>query len=131
SAGALTFAARRLQGHPVRFLLTRRSGSHGPLERALEPVGLERLEVGALTLGAVRRLLWERLSLTVPRRTLRQAFEASGGNALIVLELGRIFAERGPPEIGAELPVPDVVEDLFGARVTGLSRPVRRLLLAV
>jgi AAA ATPase domain len=42
SADAVTFAARRLDGEPVRFLLTRRPRVPAQLERALGP-GLQRL----------------------------------------------------------------------------------------
>jgi hypothetical protein len=39
--------------------------------------------------------------------------------------------ERGTPGIGDEIPVPDGIDDLLGARVAGLSVPVRKLLLAL
>ena len=42
-----------------------------------------------------------------------------------------MLAERGPPDLGEELPVPDSVEELLGTRVTGLSEAAGRLLLAV
>src|SRR5262249_29261369 len=38
---------------------------------------------------------------------------------------------RGIPEIGADLPLPDALADLFAARVAGLAEPMRRALLAV
>jgi DNA-binding CsgD family transcriptional regulator len=47
------------------------------------------------------------------------------------LELGRALLERGVPEVGAVLPVPEVLEELFGARVAALAPKVRRALLAV
>ena len=53
------------------------------------------------------------------------------GNPLFALELGRALVERGLPEIGEDIPVPDAVEDMLGTRVARLSGPVRRLLLAV
>src|SRR5439155_16256669 len=80
SAEALTFATRRLLDHPVRFLLARRSGPASTFERALEPFGVEPLELGPLSLGAIRLLLSERLGLTLPRRILRQVSESSRGN---------------------------------------------------
>jgi len=61
----------------------------------------------------------------------RQVFEASGGNPLFAVELGRAALERGMPEIGAALPVPAVLGELFGARVQALPPQVRRALLAV
>jgi DNA-binding NarL/FixJ family response regulator len=131
SADALAFAARRLGQVPVGFLATARSRRSGSLELALENVGLERLEIEPLSLGATRRLLSERLGLSLPRRVLRRVFETTGGTPLFALELGRLLAERGLPDIGDELPVPDVVEDLLGARVASLPVEARRVLLAV
>src|SRR5262249_28454183 len=63
-------------------------------------------------------------------RVLRQVFESAGGNPLFALELGRLLGERGTPEIGAELPIPEIVDDVFGPRVEGLSHTARRALLA-
>ncbi len=131
SAEVLAFAARRLDIDAVGFLLARRSGGSTALELALERRGLERLEVVPLSLGAIRRLLSERLGLTVPRHLLRRILEATLGNPLFALELGRTLAERGLPEIGGDIPVPDTVEDLLGTRVARLPASVRRLLLAV
>jgi DNA-binding CsgD family transcriptional regulator len=128
SAEALTFAARRAE--TVRFLLTRRSGDATSLEHVLESAGVERMEVQALSLGATRVLLSRRLGLSLPRHALRRVFELTGGNPLFALELGRMLGERGVPVVGAELPLPPVVDDLFGARIDKLPRPLRRLLLA-
>jgi DNA-binding NarL/FixJ family response regulator len=131
SAETLAFAARRLDGLPVSFLLARRPGAAGELERALERRGLERVVVGPLGLTATGRLLQDRLDLTVRRQLLRRIVDATRGNPLFALELARTLAEQGPPATGEELSVPDVVEDLLGMRVASLSPPVRRLLLAV
>jgi DNA-binding CsgD family transcriptional regulator len=131
SADALTFAARRLAGEDVCFLLARRPGTPSALERALGRGGIDHLDVGPLSFGATRRLLFERLGLSLSRQLLRQIVDATLGNPLFVLELGRVLAERGVPQIGASLPVPDTVEDLLGARVAELPEQNRRLLLAV
>src|SRR5262249_38245389 len=56
--------------------------------------------------------------------------DATLGNPLFALELGRTLVERGPPDVGAEIPFPDTVEDLLGTRVTQLPDVVRRVLLA-
>ena len=131
SAGALVFAARRVAGDDVRFLVSRRDGGRSELERVLEPAGVVRVELGPLSLGAVSGLLAGRLGEPLPRRVVRQVYQASGGNPLFALELGRAVAERGVPEIGAALPVPAVLGELFGARVGGLAPGARRALLAV
>ena len=131
SADALMFAGRRLRGQRVRFLLSTRPGGAEDLERALGRVGIERLGVGALSLGALRRLLSVRLGLTLPRYVMRRVFESTMGNPLFALEVGRMLLEQGLPGIGEELPVPDSVETLLGIRVARLAAPVRRLLFAI
>ncbi len=131
SADALTFAARRLEQEPVGFLLTARTGSGNPVTPIVEAHRAERLDVGAISYGAVRRLLLDRLALGPPRRILRQIHETTGGNPLFALELGRALAQRGYPAIGEELPHVGNVEELLGVRVAGLSKPVRKVLLAV
>jgi DNA-binding CsgD family transcriptional regulator len=131
SAEALVFAARRLEKYPIRFLLARRPGKQTELERAFGALRLRRVELPPLSLGATRALLADRLGLTLPRRVLRRVFDLSGGNPLFALEVGRLLVERGTPEIGADLPVPELVDDLFGERIAALDRPVRRALLAV
>ena len=67
----------------------------------------------------------------MPRHVLRQLYEATLGNPLFVLEVGRTVKEVGLPAAGEDLPVPDAVEDLLGTRVAGLPGAVRRVLLAV
>src|SRR5262249_27121326 len=42
-----------------------------------------------------------------------------------------MLAEQGLPAVGEDLPVPETVEELLGARVKRLPRPMRSLLLAV
>jgi len=130
SADAITFAARRLGGGRVRFLLTRRPRSPTQLERALTP-GLAHLSVGPLSLVPMRHMLADRLHLTLPRQLLQRVFDSTLGNPLFALELGRTLAGQGLPAAGDDLPLPGSVEELLGARVTHLPRPVRRLVLAV
>ena len=120
SAEALGFAARRLDGVPVRFLLARRPRRVGPLERALGRGALARLDVGPLDLDATRGLLAGRLGVSVSRPLLRRVADATLGNPLFALELGRTLAAGGRPAIGAELIVPEAVEDVLGTRVAAL-----------
>ncbi len=130
SADAVAFAARRLRDRPVRFLLTRRPRAASALERALAPE-LDSVEVGPLSLGAIRRMLAEQLGLTLSRQLLRRIYDTALGNPLFALELGRMLVEQGRPASGADLPVPETVEELLGTRVTRLPRAVRTLVLAV
>ena len=131
SAESLAFAARRLDGEPVSFLLARRPTGPSELERVLERRKPDRLHVGPLGLTAIGRLLLDRLELNVRRQLLRRIVDATRGNPLFALELGRSLAERGPPATGQEIPVPLVVEDLLGTRIARLPDAQRRLLLAV
>lgn len=131
SGEALTFAARRLDVATVTFLLARRPARAPALEQALGERKVRDLEVGPLSLGATRRLLSERLGLSLPRHFLRQLVAATLGNPLFSLEVGRMVATYGLPALGEELPVPDTVDDLLGARMARLSPPARRLVLAL
>ncbi len=131
SADSLSFAARRLPGDRVRFLITRRTGRESDLERAIQPDLVERVELAPLSFGATTHLLSERLGPVFTHRVLRQLHVTSHGNPLFALELGRLLVAGGMPEIGAELPVPRVVDDIFGPRVRELPDPVRRAMLAV
>ncbi len=131
SAETLAYAARRLGDAGVRFLLARRSGRATSLEAALEGPGLEHVDVQPLSLGALRRMLRDRLGLSLSRHLLRRIADTTLGNPLFALEVGRTLVDADQSAIGEELPLPDAVEDLLGTRVARLPRPVRRLLLAV
>jgi DNA-binding CsgD family transcriptional regulator len=131
SEDALAFAVRRLADEPAAFLLARRPGPRSELERALDATSLERVEVRSPSLAAIRRMLSDRLGLTLPRHVLRRLYDATLGNPLFVLELGRKVRDDGVPTIGEDLPVPDDVEELLGTRVAGLPDAVRHVLLAV
>jgi DNA-binding CsgD family transcriptional regulator len=131
SLDVLTFLARRLEDEPVAFLLTRRAERPTAVERALERSGLQSLEVGPLRLGSIRRLLIERLGLSVSRHILRRIVDVTLANPLFVLELGRELLATGVPATADELPVPSGIEDLLGMRVGSLSGPLRLLLVAL
>jgi DNA-binding CsgD family transcriptional regulator len=131
SADALAFAARRLEGDAVAFLLAKRPGRATKLEQAIQRRALERVPVGPLSLGATRHMLAERLDLSISRHLLRRMVDSTLGNPLFALELGRTLVEHGLPDIGAEIPLPGAVEDLLGTRVASLPGTERRLLLAL
>ncbi|HZQ66281.1 MAG TPA: AAA family ATPase [Gaiellaceae bacterium] len=131
SAEALAFAARRVEPGAVRLLLTRRPGRPGGVERVVAARSAQLLRIGPLSLGAVRRILSDRLELRLPRQLLRRLVDSTLGNPLFVLEVGRQLTEEGLPVFGRPLPVPDAVEDMLGTRVARLPARSRRLLLAV
>jgi DNA-binding CsgD family transcriptional regulator len=131
SEDALAFAARRIDTEAVAFLLARRPGASSAVERALDGKPLRRLDVRQLSLGATRRILSERLGLSLTRNVLRHVYETTLGNPLFTLEVGRMLAAHEPLEIVEDVPLPDTVEELLGTRIEALPAPMRRLLLAV
>lgn len=130
SQEALAFALRRLDHPDARVLLTMRAGLASPLAEAVERAGADRLELTGLSLGATRRLLSQRLGLTLPRRLLLATHAATQGNPLFALEIGRQLAEHGPAQANEPLPVPEDLPSLVGVRVAALPDGTRELLLA-
>ncbi len=130
SQEALAFAIRRLAGAEVRVLVTARTGARSAVADAAERAGALRLELAGLSLGATRRLLAERLAITLPRRVLIAVHTASRGNPLFALEIGRQLAERGPTTVSEPLPIPEDLPSLVGGRVAALPDNTRELLLA-
>ena len=123
SARALAFALRRLGEKNVRVLLARRlvaGAEASELESALPP---ERVEIGPLSIGAVHRLLSDRLGRSFARQTLLRIHEQSGGNPFFALEIARALdGDLDPLE---PLPVPATLEGLVRVRLTGLPATTR------
>jgi DNA-binding CsgD family transcriptional regulator/tetratricopeptide (TPR) repeat protein len=135
SAFLLEFAARRLRDERLRLLLTSRSEPDAAaplgLDRALGE-RLRRLRVGPLSVGALRRILDERLGLRLPRPALLRLAETAGGNPFFALELARALQRRGGPVVpGAPLPVPRSLHELIGERLAALPAATREALLLV
>ena len=133
SALVLDFALRRLRAEAVAFLLTLRQHDGAPtpleLERAVGPERLTQLPVGPLSLGALHRLLSERLEMVLSRPKLRRLRELSGGNPLFALELGRAF-HRGAIRLEAAEPLPGTLVSIVRDRLMLLPRDTRDALLA-
>lgn len=130
SARALAFALRRLGTARVLLLFARRidDGGSGPsaLERALGAEGMRRLPVGPLSVGALHRFLRDRLGRPFGRQTLLRIHERSGGNPFFALELARVLdADLDPAQ---PLPVPETLEELLRARISGLPASTREAL---
>ncbi|HUK95750.1 MAG TPA: AAA family ATPase [Gaiellaceae bacterium] len=125
SAGVLQIALRRLEDEPVRLLATVRRAPEVTTSLALEAAvpeeRLTRLVLGALSLGALHRLLKERLGLDLTRPELTRLQEASAGNPFFALELGRELVRTGTrPEAGRALPVPESLHELLDGRLARL-----------
>jgi DNA-binding CsgD family transcriptional regulator len=126
SSSALAFALRRLGEVDVRLLFARRVDAQvSSLEQALVEQ-MQRLSLGPLSVGALHRVLVDRLDRSFPRQTLLRIHERSAGNPFFALELARVLdAERDPLE---PLPVPDSSGELVRTRLAGLPGPTREAL---
>jgi len=124
SATVLQFALRRLGDEPIGLLAACRSGQEQmPLElEAIFPQGrVHRVRMGPLSLGALSRLLRDRLDTTFARPTLRRIHGSSGGNPFFALELARALERHGRPlDPGEPLPVPAEVHELARGRLASL-----------
>jgi DNA-binding CsgD family transcriptional regulator len=129
SSGALAFALRRLAASPVLLLLARRvidGGELSELERVLPAERVQRLPVGPLSVGALHRLLQDHFTRPFPRQTLLRIHERSGGNPFFALELARVMdVDVHPLE---PLPVPESLDELVRARLSGLPAATREAL---
>ena len=93
------------------------------LEQALGAERVERLPVGPLSVGALHRLLRDRLGRPFARQTLLRIHERSGGNPFFALELARVLdVDVDPLE---PLPVPETLDELVRARLAGLPAATR------
>ncbi len=131
SAAVLAFAFRRLRA-PVRLLLARRmvEGSEASdLEHSLAHVPVERIGVGPLTVGALQLLLRDHFGRTFSRPVLVRIHEASGGNPFYALELARALGRDADP--ARPLRVPETLDGLVSARLTGLPETTREVLALV
>ena len=121
SSSTLAFALRRLGANSVRLLLARRLGERiqpSGLEQALDSERVERLPVGPLSVGALHRLLLDRIGIAFARQTLLRIHETSGGNPFFALELARVLDANVDPL--QPFRVPETLEELVRARISGL-----------
>ena len=83
------------------------------IEQALAAERVRRVPVGPLSVGALHRLLRDRLGTSFARQTLLRIHERSGGNPFFALELARVLdADVDPLQ---PLPVPETLEELVRA----------------
>ncbi|MGH2931683.1 MAG: AAA family ATPase, partial [Gaiellaceae bacterium] len=134
SAAMLGFAGRRLREERVALLLARRQSSRLDSERLELAIPEERrfaVRVGPLSMGALHRLLRDRLGSTLARPALRRVHEASGGNPFYALELVRALESSGGwTRPGHPLPVPETLEAILHERIDALPPGVRQVLAA-
>jgi len=124
SALLLGFAARRLTSERIAVLLAHRTAQAAP---HVDLGGnVVRIDVGPLSLGALHRLLHERLGEPVPRPLLRRIHDISAGNPFFALELASAVANRKGN--AHELVLPSSLEPLVEARLRQLPQRTRDVL---
>ncbi|MEV5511301.1 ATP-binding protein [Streptomyces orinoci] len=121
SAEALLFAARRLEGEPIAFLLAARD----PLPAELRPLaaGIPDLRLASLDATAAGELLAERVpGLAAPVR--ERVIVQSGGHPLALVELPSALTtaqQAGAAPLPDELPVPNRLLVEYQARIEALG----------
>lgn len=123
SRATLAYVARRLRDQPLTFIVARRIEAGKPateVEDAFDEQLVHRIPLGALSLGALHRLLQERRGEPLPRPLLRRIHELSGGNPFYAIELER-------SSVGAD-ELPPTLEHLVQGRLKSLPDATRRVL---
>lgn len=134
SRRALRFALRRLPNAPIGILVVTRATviDEDPfgLDGMIRPERVRHLTIGPLVPAAVDLLLRSRLRAPVAGQLLRRVEQASGGNPLFALELGRALLESsGGSEPGRPLTIPASLTELVGSRLARLPDEARECLL--
>ena len=127
SAAALQFALRRLGEDRVGVLGTWR-GRRGaiPLAGALPGERVRRVEIAALSVDSLGRLVLERLGLPLARPALLQLYRVSAGNPFLALEIARALQRREVTLVpGQPFPVPQNLRELVRDRLEDLSVEAR------
>jgi DNA-binding NarL/FixJ family response regulator len=129
----LEFVARRLDRDRVGFLSAQRrergeqrDGS-SRLRRDLENLRHERIVLEPLAAADVVKVLTSEPEIDLPRATLNQIVQASGGNPLYALELARGL--RGELTPGEPLPIPRDLRGVVLQRLQPLDPEARQALL--
>jgi DNA-binding NarL/FixJ family response regulator/tetratricopeptide (TPR) repeat protein len=132
SSAILAFMLNRLEGEPVGVLATVRGHpARAPLGLDRAFAAFERLPVGPLSVGAIHRMLWGRLSLNLPRPVLVRVHETCGGNPFYALQLGRALADGTILPGSGPMSLPESLQSVVAARLDTLPRRVRETLVAV
>ncbi|HCU49930.1 MAG TPA: hypothetical protein DGG94_09040, partial [Micromonosporaceae bacterium] len=130
SAEVLSFAVRRLSGTDVTVLVAERVADNEPAAGRFCPSPMDSLVVEPLSYSGIAALLAEQDFGPLPRTAISRILEASGGNPLFAVELGRALAKRGGSLAQHEpLPVPDKLRALLSERLAGLDVATRQSLL--
>jgi DNA-binding CsgD family transcriptional regulator len=123
SAGPLAYAVRRLGAEPVKLLVARRTGDDVPDAPllSLEGSSVQAVRLDGLSIGALGRLLHDRLGTTFTRPTLGRLHDVSGGNPFFALALARTLdPDAAPLRPGDPFPVHASLPELVRTRFTTL-----------
>ena len=136
TAGALSFAARRLRSERVGFLLARRPAALTPEVEALEAAFANAWrEVRALepmSLGGLHRLIDGRFGINLPRPSLVHLERATLGVPLFAIELVDALRRDGQPMTpDVIVPAPVEIERMVARRLERLQDDARRVVDAV
>jgi DNA-binding NarL/FixJ family response regulator len=132
SAEVLGFMLRRLEGDPVGVVATVRGQPvEAPLELDRAFPEFRRVAIDPLSVGAIHRLLWSRLGLSLPRPRLVRVHQVSGGNPFFALELGRAIVRGAISADGANVGLPESLNALVTERLAELPPHVHDTLVAV
>lgn len=125
SAGALAFAARRLEAEGVIMLFAARG-------EGFRTSGIPELELGGLDTEAAVVLLDHDANVRVSPQLADELVAATGGNPLALLELPRRLTSeqlQGGEPLPHPVPVGESLEHVFAAQARSLSEEARRALV--
>jgi len=129
SAAVFRFCLRRLSSARVAVLICRRSGSPQGADPEIAPADIvEQLTVGPLSLGALHRVVQERLGVRLARPALVRLHGWTEGNPYLALELVRAYGPDGPAAMSQGAPPPEALRTALGRRIESLPKQMRRLL---
>ena len=131
SAAAVGFALRRLGEEPVKGLFSVRTTelAKAPIPALERDLQFQHLELGALSVAALHRVLMQELGSAFPRPTLVRIAQAAGGNPLYAIEIARELNRQGERDFSGRVPVPQDLDALVRARVRALPVEARDALL--
>ncbi|MGV0795214.1 helix-turn-helix transcriptional regulator [Mycolicibacterium sp. XJ1819] len=128
SRAVVQFATRRLRGR-IGVLVTVRTDADQPSAGWISlsrPDGVALFRVAPMSLGALHRMISDRLGRSLPRPTMARIAEASGGNPFYALELARAVLF----DSGNDLVLPPTLAELVRNRIQRFDEDTRAVLLA-
>lgn len=129
STSAIAFAARRVSG-PIGIVgavRTRETQNPGTWLQLHRPDAEHRIVLTPMTLGALHRVVSDRLGRSFTRPTMVRIHEISGGNPFYAIELARDVADG---IAATDMRLPPTLAELVHARLGVLDSDAQDLLLA-